>query len=40
MDVRHPLTSHDDGMLELALGRQLPVHILLTKADKLGRGAG
>ena len=40
MDVRHPLTSHDEGMLELALGRQLPVHILLTKADKLGRGAG
>lgn len=40
MDVRHPLTSHDEGMLELALGRRLPVHILLTKADKLGRGAG
>ena len=40
MDVRHPLTSHDDGMLELALGRRLPVHILLTKADKLSRGAG
>jgi GTP-binding protein len=40
MDVRHPLTTHDEGMLELALGRQLPVHILLTKADKLGRGAG
>jgi GTP-binding protein len=27
-------------MLELALGRKIPVHILLTKADKLGRGAG
>src|SRR5512141_811012 len=40
MDVRHPLTTHDEGMLELARGRQLPVHILLTKADKLGRGAG
>src|SRR4249920_384823 len=40
MDVRHPLTTHDEGMLELALGRNLPVHILLTKADKLGRGAG
>jgi GTP-binding protein len=39
MDVRHPMTTHDAGMLELALGRQLPVHILLTKADKLGRGA-
>ena len=40
MDVRHPLTPHDEGMLELALGRKIPVHILLTKADKLGRGAG
>jgi GTP-binding protein len=40
MDVRHPLTTHDEGMLELALGRSIPVHILLTKADKLGRGAG
>ncbi|HEX7374321.1 MAG TPA: ribosome biogenesis GTP-binding protein YihA/YsxC [Steroidobacteraceae bacterium] len=40
MDVRHPLTAHDEGMLELALGRAIPVHILLTKADKLGRGAG
>lgn len=39
MDVRHPLTEHDVGMLELASGRGLPVHILLTKADKLGRGA-
>jgi GTP-binding protein len=39
MDVRHPLTEHDAGMLELASSRSLPVHILLTKADKLGRGA-
>jgi GTP-binding protein len=40
MDVRHPLTEHDRSMLELASTRGLPVHILLTKADKLGRGAG
>lgn len=40
MDVRHPLTEHDQAMLELASTRGLPVHILLTKADKLGRGAG
>ena len=40
MDVRHPLTDHDQAMLELASSRGLPVHILLTKADKLGRGAG
>jgi GTP-binding protein len=39
MDVRHPLTPHDATMLELASTRELPVHILLTKADKLGRGA-
>jgi GTP-binding protein len=40
MDVRHPLTEHDRSMLDLASSRGLPVHILLTKADKLGRGAG
>jgi GTP-binding protein len=39
MDVRHPLTPHDQEMLELASGRGLPVHLLLTKSDKLGRGA-
>lgn len=39
MDVRHPLTEHDWSMLELASTRGLPVHVLLTKADKLGRGA-
>jgi GTP-binding protein len=39
MDVRHPLTETDCDMLELALSRKVPVHILLTKADKLGRGA-
>jgi GTP-binding protein len=40
MDVRHPLTEHDRTMLELATARSVPVHIVLTKADKLGRGAG
>ncbi len=39
MDVRHPLTDHDRAMLELASSRALPVHVLLTKSDKLGRGA-
>jgi GTP-binding protein len=39
MDVRHPLTEHDQDMLGLASTRGLPVHILLTKADKVGRGA-
>lgn len=40
MDIRHPLTEHDQEMLGLASGRGRPVHILLTKSDKLGRGAG
>ncbi len=39
MDVRHPLTEHDCAMLDLASSRRVPVHVLLTKADKLGRGA-
>jgi GTP-binding protein len=39
MDVRHPLTEHDLAMLELAGARAAPVHVILTKADKLGRGA-
>jgi GTP-binding protein len=40
MDVRHPLTAHDEDMLALALGHDVPVHVLLTKADKLGGNAG
>ena len=39
MDIRHPMTPHDQDMLGLAQGREVPVHVLLTKADKLGRGA-
>ena len=38
MDVRHPLKELDQSMVDWALARQLPVHILLTKADKLSRG--
>jgi GTP-binding protein len=40
MDARHPLTPHDRTMLELAAARALPAHLLLTKSDKLGSGAG
>lgn len=40
MDVRHPLTPLDEQMLGWARAHGRPVHILLTKADKLGRGAG
>lgn len=38
MDVRHPLTDFDCQLIEVAASRQLPVHLLLTKADKLKRG--
>lgn len=38
-DVRHPLKEFDLQMLEWSSNIQLPVHILLTKADKLKRGA-
>lgn len=37
MDSRHPLTDIDKQMLDLAASRSLPIHILLTKADKLSR---
>jgi len=40
MDSRHPLKDLDIQMLEWAIFSQLKVHILLTKADKLSRGAG
>lgn len=39
MDVRHPLKELDQYMINWSLSRQLPVHILLTKADKLSRGS-
>jgi GTP-binding protein len=39
MDIRHPLKDQDWDMLRLARSRSLPAHLLLTKADKLGRGA-
>ncbi len=38
MDSRHPLTDFDRQMLEWTGAQHLPVHLLLTKADKLGRG--
>ncbi len=39
MDVRHPLTDFDMQMIEWCEYTQLPLHILLTKADKLNFGA-
>lgn len=38
MDVRHPLKELDQMMIDWAIHRELPVHILLTKADKISRG--
>ena len=40
MDIRHPLKPFDIQMLEWAKDASLPVHILLTKSDKLKSGAG
>jgi GTP-binding protein len=38
MDARRPLTDYDNYMLEWVTAQHLPVHLLLTKADKLNRG--
>lgn len=39
MDIRHPLREYDQQMLGYAVRRGIPAHVLLTKADKLSRGA-
>ena len=39
MDIRHPLTEFDRLMIDWCRELELRAHILLTKADKLGRGA-
>lgn len=38
MDIRHPLKDFDVAMLNWAEKARMPVHILLTKSDKLKRG--
>ena len=38
-DIRHPLKKFDRMMIEWAAQANLPLHLLLTKADKLKRGA-
>ena len=40
MDSRHPLTDLDEQMLDWAAASGRPCHVLLTKCDKLSRGAG
>lgn len=37
MDIRHPLQPFDEHMIEWARSNNLPLHIVLTKADKLNR---
>ena len=39
MDIRHPLKDLDQQMVQWAVDSNLPVLILLTKADKLASGA-
>ena len=39
MDIRHPLKDLDQDLISWAVGSDLPVLVLLTKADKLGPGA-
>jgi GTP-binding protein len=37
-DIRHALTEGDQRMLDWCAAAGMPVHVLLTKADKLSRG--
>lgn len=39
MDIRHPLQEFDSMMINWAVDAEMPVHALLTKSDKLKRGA-
>ena len=39
MDIRHPLRDLDQQMIEWAVSADLPVLLLLTKADKLSQSA-
>ena len=38
-DIRHPLKDFDRMMIDWAVQSGLPLHLLLTKSDKLKRGA-
>lgn len=39
MDIRHPFKEFDQALLQWAVDADIPCRILLTKADKLKRGA-
>ena len=38
-DIRHPMKEFDQQMVSWSVQSELPVLLLLTKADKLKRGA-
>lgn len=39
MDIRHPLKDSDQQLIQWAAKYQVPLHVLLTKSDKLNHGA-
>ncbi len=39
MDIRHPFTEFDQMLVQWCIDSELALHVLLTKADKLSRGA-
>ena len=39
MDIRHPNQPFDLEMLEWSTKSDIPIHVLLNKADKLSNGA-
>ncbi len=39
MDIRHPLQEIDTMLIDWAVESEMPLHALLTKSDKLSRGA-
>src|SRR5690606_21478421 len=39
MDIRHPFKEFDEVIIQWCRSSELPLHVLLTKADKLKRGA-
>lgn len=39
MDIRHPLKETDRQLIEWSTQAEVPVHILLSKADKLSKGS-
>lgn len=39
MDIRHPMQESDTMMIDWAVQSEMPVHVVLTKSDKLKGGA-